>query len=86
METGMALWTIRAGYDPEAHVWYCIDGDIPGLAVDGPTVEALAAKAGAMLSELIEIHADEILDKGRLIGPHNIRIIAHHEREFSVAA
>lgn len=82
----MALWTIRAEYDPEAKVWYSIDGDLPGLAADADTLEALAAKAGAMLPDLLEIHADELVDKSRLNGPHSIRIIAHHEREFDVAA
>lgn len=82
----MALWTIRADYDPEARVWYSIEGDIPGLAADAATLEALAAKAGAMLPDLLEIHADEIIERGRLQGPHSIRIIAHHEHQFDVAA
>ncbi len=82
----MALWTIRAEYDPEAKVWWAADGDIPGLAADAETVEALAAKAGAMLSDLLDLHAAEIIDKSRLTGTHRIRIIAHHEHLFDVAA
>lgn len=82
----MAQWTIRAEYDPEAKVWYSIEGDIPGLAADGETLEALAAKAGSMLSGLLEINREDIADKSKLEGPHTIRIIAHHEREFDVAA
>lgn len=82
----MAVWTIRANYDPEARVWYATDGDIPGLAADAETLELLAAKAGAMLPDLLEIHADELVDRSRLQSPHRIRIIAHHEHEFAVAA
>jgi len=82
----MALWTIRANYDIEARVWYSIEGDIPGLAVDADTLEALAEKAGAILPDLLEIHAEEFVDKSHLAGPHSIRIIAHHERDFGVAA
>lgn len=82
----MALWTIRAEYDPEASVWYSIDGDLPGLAIDAETLEELAAKAGRHLPDLLEIHEDQIIDKARLKGPHSIRIIAHHERDFDVAA
>ncbi len=82
----MAHWTIRADYDPEASVWYSVDGDIPGLAADATTLEALAAKAGAMLPDLLDIHADDIADAARLAGPHRIRIIAHHERDFEIAA
>lgn len=81
----MTLWTIRAQYDPEAQVWYSIEGDIPGLAADGETLEALAAKAGAMLPDLLDIHTDT-LARERRTGPHSIRIIAHHEGNFDVAA
>lgn len=82
----MTLWTIRANYDPESRSWYSIDGDIPGLNADAATLEGLEEKAAAMLPDLLEIHADDILDKDRLAGPHRIRIIAFHEREFDVAA
>jgi hypothetical protein len=82
----MALWTIRANYDPEDHVWYSVDGDVPGLFVDAFTLEELARKAGDMLPDLLEIHADDFRDRSVLIGPHRLRIIAFHEREFDVAA
>lgn len=82
----MAIWTIRANYDPEEHVWYSTDGDIPSLAIDAKTLEDLACKAGEQLPDLLEIHADDFKDKSILSGPHRIRIIAFHEREFDVAA
>lgn len=82
----MALWTIRAEYDPEARVWWVADSDLPGLAADAPALEELASKAGGMLPDLLEIHGDEVVDKQRLVGPHRIRIIAHHEHLFDVAA
>jgi hypothetical protein len=81
----MALWTIQAKYDPEARVWYSIEGDVPGLFVDAATIDKLAEKAGPMLLDLIEIHADEIPVERRE-GPHTIRIVAHDERAFDVAA
>ena len=82
----MALWTIRADYDLDARVWWTTDSDIPGLAADGETLEVVAAKAGAMLPDLLAIHAAEIADPSRLAAPHRIRIIAHHEHLFDVAA
>jgi predicted RNase H-like HicB family nuclease len=82
----MTVWTIRAEYDPEAHVWWVADSDLPGIAADAETLEALAAKAGSMIPALLEIHADLIADKSRLTGPHRLRIIAHHEHMFDVAA
>lgn len=82
----MTLWTIRTEYDPEARVWWSVDSDLPGLAVDAVTLEELAAKAGTMLPDLLQIHGDEIVDKSRLVGPHRIRVIGHHEHLLDVAA
>lgn len=82
----MALWTIWANYDAEERVWYTVQGEIPGLLVDAGSIEDLARKAGEQLPDLLEIHADEFVNKSLLAGPHTIRIIAFHEREFSVAA
>jgi len=82
----MTVWTIRAEYDPEARAWWVADSDLPGLAADAETLEVLAAKAGSMIPDLLEIHGDLIADKSRLAGPHRLRIIAHHEHMFDVAA
>jgi len=38
-----------------------------------------------MLHDLLEIQAD-MIDPLRLPPPHRIRIIAHHEHDFDVAA
>jgi predicted RNase H-like HicB family nuclease len=82
----MSMWTIRAEYDPQAKVWWVAESDLPGLAADADTLEALAEKAGSMLADLLEIHADELGKNNRLVGPHRMRIIAHHERTVDVAA
>ena len=80
----MAVWTVRAHYDSEAHVWYSIEGDMQGLLVNAPTLEELGRKAADMLSDLLEINADDYVDKSVLEGPHRIRVIAFHE--YDVAA
>ncbi len=82
----MALWTIRAEYDPESASWWVADSDVPGLAADARTLELLADKVGAMLPDLLAIHADELVDATRREGPHRLRLIAHHEHLFDVAA
>ncbi len=82
----MPLWSIHASYDPEERVWYSVSGDIPGLHIDAATLEHLAEKAAAQLPDLLEIHADDFSDKSQLVGPHRLRIVAFHEREFDVAA
>lgn len=82
----MTTWTIKAEYDPDAHVWWVAESDVPGLAADAGTLEMLAAKAGAMLPDLIEIHSGELSRTKDRSGPHRIRIIAHHEHLYDVAA
>lgn len=82
----MTLWTIRAEYDPEAEVWWTADSDIPGLAADAASLDELAHKVGTMLPDLLEVNADQLADASRRDGPHRLRIIAHHERLFDVAA
>lgn len=82
----MTIWTIRAQYDDEAHVWYSLEGDIPGLAVDAKSIEGLVEKAGAMLPDLLDIHRDDFADPSRLDGPHSVRVIACYERSYPVAA
>ena len=37
----MTLWTLHAAYDPEAHIWYTVDCDVPGLITEGETLERL---------------------------------------------
>lgn len=82
----MISWMVRAEYDPQARVWYVSDSDLPGLAADAETVEALAEKCGRMLPDLLDLNAQLISDPARLKGPHNIHVVAHHERDFAVAA
>ena len=82
----MAVWTIRANYDSEAHVWYSVDGEVPGLAIDAVTLEELEVKAGSMLEELLDIHADDFSEKSILVVPHALHIIACYERTYDVAA
>lgn len=82
----MALWTIRAEYDPEAEVWWTSDSDVPGLAADAKSLDELAQKIGVMLPDLLDLNADQLADASRRTGPHRLRIIAHHERLFDVAA
>ncbi|UZK69128.1 DUF1902 domain-containing protein [Sphingomonas sp. S1-29] len=82
----MTVWMVRSEYDPEARVWYVADSDIPGIAADAATLEALAEKIGRLLPDLLDLNASLVADVARLEGPHSIRIVAHHERDFAVAA
>jgi len=81
----MAIWTLHAGYDPEAGVWYTLDCDVPGLVTEGATLERLRDRAVAVMPELIEGNA-HLIDEERRRGPHALRLVAFHESTMPVAA
>jgi predicted RNase H-like HicB family nuclease len=45
---------IRAEWDREANVWVATSDDVPGLATEAETLEALSAKLERMVPELLE--------------------------------
>ena len=45
---------IRAEWDEEAGVWVATSDDVPGLATEAETLEALSAKLETMVPELLE--------------------------------
>lgn len=55
---------IRAEWDPEAQVWVATSDDVPGLATEADTLEALSAKLELMVPELLDAngqpHEDEV--------------------------
>ena len=81
----MTIWTLHAGYDPEAAVWYTLDCDVPGLVTEGETLERLRSRAAAVMPELLELNAEHIAADRRQ-GPHSLRLVAFHESTMPVAA
>ena len=57
------VYHVHADWDPEAEVWVATSDDVPGLATEAPTVEALAEKLRTMIPELLE--ANEVLADGQ---------------------
>ncbi|HVS01009.1 MAG TPA: DUF1902 domain-containing protein [Thermoanaerobaculia bacterium] len=51
---GGFVYRIHADWDPDAEVWVATSDDVPGLATEAPTVEALAEKLRVMIPELLE--------------------------------
>ena len=45
---------IRAEWDDEADVWVATSDDVPGLATEAETIEALSAKLQTMVPELLD--------------------------------
>lgn len=81
----MALWTLHAAYDAEAHIWYTLDCDVPGLVTEGETLEHLRDRAAAVLPELLADNAALIPPEKRA-GPHSLRLVAFHESIMPIAA
>lgn len=49
---------IRCAWDDDAKVWYVRDTDVPGLATEAPTLDALRAKVPAMIQDLLADQPD----------------------------
>jgi predicted RNase H-like HicB family nuclease len=47
---------VRADWDPDAEVWFADSDDVPGLATEGETMEALMSKLKVMVPELLELN------------------------------
>lgn len=45
---------IRAEWDDEAGVWVATSDDVPGLATEAATLEALSVKLESMVPELLD--------------------------------
>jgi predicted RNase H-like HicB family nuclease len=45
---------IRAEWDEEASVWVATSDDVPGLATEADTLEALSTKLESLVPELLE--------------------------------
>ena len=48
------LLFIRAEWDAEADVWVATSDDVPGLATEAETLEALSVKLESMVPELLD--------------------------------
>lgn len=79
----MTVWNLRAAYDEEAHVWYTLDCDVPGLVTEGDTLERLRDRAAAVMLELLEDNA-HLISPDRRAGPHSLHLVAFHESTVPV--
>ena len=51
---GTTVYHVHADWDPEADVWVATSDDVPGLATEAPTIEALTEKLRNLIPELLE--------------------------------
>ncbi len=74
---------IQADWDPEAQVWTATSDDVPGLATESPTLEALAEKLCGLIPELLE--ANGILQSGQA-GEIAFELTSHRQEIFRLAS
>ena len=51
---GSPIFHVQADWDHEAGVWVATSDDVPGLATEAATIEALSEKLRTMIPELLE--------------------------------
>lgn len=49
-------YTVTCAWDAEAGVWYVAETDVPGLATEAESVEAMNRKLAVMIPELLELN------------------------------
>jgi predicted RNase H-like HicB family nuclease len=54
MSMSPVAYHIQPDWDPEAKVWVATSDDVPGLATETATIEALAEKLRVLIPELLE--------------------------------
>ncbi len=59
---GSLVYHVHADWDSEAGVWVATSDDVPGLATEAPTVEALSEKLRTIVPELLE--SNQLLSSG----------------------
>jgi predicted RNase H-like HicB family nuclease len=51
---------VTAAWDPEAQVWYIASSDLPGLHLEGATMEELLAQLPGAIEDLLEGQPGEV--------------------------
>ena len=49
-------YVVEAFWDDEARVWVATSDDVPGLATEAPTLEAMLRKLEVLIPELLELN------------------------------
>lgn len=74
---------VRAAFDPEAGVWFVESSDVPGLAAEAESVEALGEKLPGMIADLLEENG---MDGDGEPCEAPIEIIAHMQSRVRIGA
>lgn len=76
-------YTIRADWDSEVNVWVAVSDEVPGLATEAATLEALAEKLRILIPELLEANQRVIGESG---GEISFEIVGHRRERLLLAS
>lgn len=74
---------VHATWDDEAGVWFANSDDVPGLATEADTVEALLVKLRVLVPELLELNGVTPETENRSLP---IELMAHRLENLSIDA
>jgi predicted RNase H-like HicB family nuclease len=60
METKLNEYTVRMAWDNEAYVWLAFSDDVPGLALEGGSLDALMERVQYAVPDLLELKDTDI--------------------------
>jgi hypothetical protein len=77
-------FTIYCQWDEEAKVWFVADSDVPGLAAEAPTPDALNQLLRSRVPELVEMNRPDLLrGGGRERAP--VELVIRNEQRLQLA-
>lgn len=77
-------FTIYCQWDDEARVWFVAESDVPGLAGEAPTPEAMNQLLRSRVPELVELNRPDLVrGAGREHAP--VELVIHNEQRLRLA-
>ena len=80
---GTRVFHVHADWDSEVDVWVATSDDVPGLATESPTIEALTEKLRYLIPELLEANQLLIGDSPEDI---SFELTSHRHEKLSLAS
>ncbi|HEY3653971.1 MAG TPA: DUF1902 domain-containing protein [Steroidobacteraceae bacterium] len=74
---------IDVHWDDEARVWYVEDSNVPGLAAEASTVEAMQALLRVRVPELLELNMPQLFESRQ--SRSSYEIVTHRRQDVAVA-
>jgi hypothetical protein len=74
---------IDCRWDDEARVWYVEESNVPGLAAEAPTVEALTALLNVRVPEMLSLNMPHVMREPE--HPSSFEVVTHRQHELASA-